>query len=148
MNSVMKTGVLLYLVGLIPGLGLAQLPSSEQNNKLFTLLDPNQTNIRFINEVYDTREHSVLIYSNYYGGAGVSVGEINNDGLQDIYFAGNLVADKLYLNQGNMVFRDITKNAGIKDNGGWSSGVLFGDVNQDGYESSKLPSLPGTMDDS
>ncbi len=133
MRSAMKSGLLL-LVGLILGIGCGQLPSSDQDTRLFTLLDPNQTNIRFNNEVYDTRDHSILIYSNYYGGAGVGVGDINNDGLQDIYFAGNLVGDKLYLNQGNMVFKDITKKAGITDNGGWSSGVLFGDVNQDGLQ--------------
>jgi len=133
MNWVIKSGFLLFLVLLIPGIGWGQMASSDQDKKLFTLLDPNQTNIRFINELYDTRDHSILIYSNYYGGAGVGVGDINNDGLQDIYFAGNLVGDKLYLNQGNMIFKDITTEAGITDNGGWSSGVLFGDINQDGF---------------
>ena len=72
-----------------------------------------------------------MIYSNYYGGAGVGVGDINNDGLPDIYFAGNLVADKLYLNKGDLKFEDITEKAGITDDGGWSSGVVFGDVNGD-----------------
>jgi len=133
MNFVMKTGFLLFLVCLIPNIGQGQPLSSDQETKLFTLLDPNQTNIKFVNEVHDTRDHSILIYANYYGGAGVGVGDINNDGLQDIYFAGNLVGDRLYLNQGNMVFKDITKKAGITDNGGWSSGVLFADVNQDGW---------------
>ncbi len=74
-----------------------------------------------------------MIYSNFYGGSGVAIGDINNDGLQDIYFAGNQVADQLYLNRGGLEFQEMTKKAGIKDNGGWSSGVIMGDVNQDGY---------------
>lgn len=104
-----------------------------QQQTLFTLLSPEQTNIRFNNKLKDTKKHNIMIYSNYYGGAGVGIGDINNDGLPDIYFAGNLVADKLYLNKGNLKFEDITKKAGILDDGGWSSGVIFGDVNQDGF---------------
>lgn len=106
-------------------------PSPKET--LFTLLSPDQTNIHFNNKIQDTREHNILIYSNYYGGAGVGVADINNDGLQDIYFAGNMVPDKLYLNKGNMVFEDITDKTGIEDNGGWSSGVLMEDVNGDGW---------------
>ncbi|MGB5436994.1 MAG: VCBS repeat-containing protein [Maribacter sp.] len=107
---------------------------AQTADKLFTKLDPAQTNIHFNNEVKDTREHNILIYSNFYGGAGVGVGDINNDGLLDLFFAGNQVPDRLYLNKGNMVFEDITDMAGIEDNGGWSSGVLLGDVNNDGFQ--------------
>ena len=108
------------------------LSASGDQDKLFSLLSPKQTHIQFNNKITDTKTHNILIYSNYYGGAGVGVGDLNNDGLQDIYFAGNQVGDQLYLNKGNMVFEDITAKAGITDNGGWSSGVIFGDVNQDG----------------
>ncbi|MDZ7607744.1 MAG: VCBS repeat-containing protein [Cyclobacteriaceae bacterium] len=105
----------------------------QQNGKLFTRLDGSLTNIHFNNVLTDTREASILIYSNFYGGGGVGIGDINNDGLQDVFFAGNQVDDKLYLNKGNMVFEDISEKAGIEKNGGaWSSGVLFGDVNGDG----------------
>ena len=106
----------------------------QNEDKLFTKLNPAQTNIHFNNEVKDTREHNILIYSNFYGGAGVGVGDINNDGLLDVFFAGNQVPDKLYLNKGNLTFEDITDKAGIIDNGGWSSGVLFGDVDNDGFQ--------------
>jgi hypothetical protein len=92
----------------------------------------------------DTKEHNILIYSNYYGGSGVAVGDFNNDGLLDIYFAGNLVADRLYQNLGNLKFKDITEESAIQDNGGWSSGVLVGDVNNDGW--SKLPLHPRSRD--
>mgnify|MGYP001791637052 CR=1 FL=1 len=100
---------------------------------LFTLLNSEETGITFRNDIEDTKEHNILIYSNYYGGGGVGIGDINSDGLLDIYFAGNLVGDRLYLNKGNLEFEDITQQAGIEDNGGWSSGVLFGDVNNDGH---------------
>jgi hypothetical protein len=108
--------------------------SVNAQQKRFTLLPPSHTRVYFNNELKDTRGASIMIYSNFYGGAGVGIGDINNDGLQDIYFAGNQVADKLYLNMGSMVFEDITEKAGILDNGGWSSGVIIGDVNGDGLE--------------
>ncbi len=103
-----------------------------QTQKLFTLLDPSDTEIRFENTVKDTREHNILLYANFYGGAGVGVGDFNNDGLQDIYFAGNMVPDKLYFNQGNLTFEDVTEEAGITNDGGWSTGVTIADVNNDG----------------
>lgn len=126
------TGVLLVLfVGMQGHFGQS---SNDGSEKLFSLLNPRHTKIDFNNKIADKEEHSILLYSNYYGGGGVGIGDINNDGLQDIFFTGNLEEDRLYLNKGNMVFEDITKKAGIEDNGGWSSGVLFGDVNGDGYQ--------------
>ena len=123
------------IVGLLLILFLCTHPihSSDDPKPLFRLLSAKKTGIKFNNKLKDTREHNILIYSNYYGGAGVGIGDINNDGLEDIYFAGNLVPDKLYLNKGDMIFDEITTKAGIEDDGGWSSGVLFGDVNQDGW---------------
>jgi len=127
-----------YLVLLLAFLTIHEVygqsdPNAKSGQPLFTMLDPEHTNITFNNEIVDTRDHNIMIYSNYYGGAGVGVGDINNDGLPDLYFAGNLVGDKLYLNKGNMVFEDITGKAGIHDRGEWSSGVIFGDVNRDGW---------------
>ena len=105
---------------------------------LFTLLPPGQTQVDFINPIVDTKAHNVLIYSNYYGGAGVAVADFNRDGFQDIYLAGNLTGDRLYLHRGeraanSLEFEDITSAAGIADNGGWSSGLAVGDVNNDGW---------------
>ena len=80
---------------------------AQKTTKLFTSLSAEQTNIHFTNQLEDTKNHNILIYSNYYGGAGVGVGDVNNDGLPDVFFAGNLVADKLYLNQGDFSFTDI-----------------------------------------
>ncbi len=132
-NTKMKKSVLILTIYLLTGLSLKQAVAQNED-KLFSKLEPSHTNILFNNEVKDTKEHNILKYSNFYGGAGVGVGDINNDGLLDIFFAGNLVADKLYLNKGDMVFEDITDKSGIMDNGGWSSGVLFGDVNGDGFQ--------------
>ena len=106
---------------------------TQTTPKLFTPLPANQTNIHFNNALKDTKNHNIMIYSNYYGGAGVGVGDLNNDGLSDLFFAGNLVADKLYLNRGDFKFEDVTEATGIMDNGGWSSGVLMADVNGDGW---------------
>ena len=130
----MKTILFIFLVwmGSLSMFESTFLQEGEKE-KLFTLLSPDHTNIYFNNELHETNECNPLLYSNFYGGAGVGIGDINNDGLQDIYFAGNMVADRLYLNRGNMVFEDITEKAGISDNGGWSSGVLMGDVNKDGW---------------
>lgn len=106
---------------------------TAQPQKRFSLLKASHTGIRFNNSIKDTKEKNILRYANFYGGAGVGVGDFNNDGLQDLYFAGNMVPDRLYLNRGNLSFKDITKQAGIQDDGGWSTGVTIADVNNDGY---------------
>lgn len=100
--------------------------------KQFSLLSPAQTGIDFNNKIKDSKESNILLYANFYGGAGVGVGDFNNDGLQDLYFAGNMVPDKLYINKGNLVFEDLTNQYGIIDDGGWSTGVTIADVNNDG----------------
>ena len=104
-----------------------------QNRTLFTLLNSSDTGIDFNNKIKDSKEQNILLYANFYGGAGVGVGDFNNDGLQDLYFAGNMVPDKLYLNQGNLNFKDVTKTSGIINDGGWSTGVTIADVNNDGH---------------
>ncbi len=100
--------------------------------KHFSLLSSSETGIDFINTIKDTREANILLYNNFYGGAGIGTGDFNNDGLQDLYFAGNQVADKLYLNKGNLEFEDVTEQSGILNDGGWSTGVTVADVNNDG----------------
>ncbi len=110
--------------------------SFSQNNKLqqFTLLSPSETQITFNNILKDSNEENILVYKNFYKGGGVAIGDINNDGLQDIYLSGNQVGDKLYLNKGNLKFEDITKSAGILDKGGWSTHVTMIDINNDGLK--------------
>ena len=120
-----------FLTAALSGLqGRAQTPSSQ----LFTLLHSDQTNITFENRLVDTKAHNIFFYENYYSGGDTAIGDFNRDGLADIYFTGNLVGDRLYINQGNFNFKDITLSAGIEDNGAWSSGVVVADVNGDGWD--------------
>ena len=88
--------------------------------------------VDFRNDLHFTEELNPYTYRNFYNGAGVAIGDINNDGLADIYFAGNQVDNKLYLNEGNFHFRDITEKAGVACMGVWSTGVTMVDINADG----------------
>jgi len=89
--------------------------------------------IDFSNNLTFTAELNPYTFRNFFNGGGVAIADINNDGLADIYFSGNQVDNKLYLNQGNLTFKDITKEAGLECSGVWSTGVTFADVNADGW---------------
>ena len=108
--------------------------AEAQETKRFDLIPASQTEVDFVNTLKDSQTENILIYSNFYGGAGVGVIDINNDGLQDLFFAGNLVPNELYLNNGDLKFKKITKKAGIEFDGGWSTGVTVADVNNDGFQ--------------
>lgn len=100
---------------------------------LFTRLDAAATGIDFKNINIDTDTLSIIDYLYYYNGAGVAVGDINNDGLPDIYFTSNTNGNKLYLNKGHFKFEDITTAAGVTGKADWTTGVTMADVNGDGY---------------
>lgn len=104
------------------------------NNKktLFESLPSSETGVDFINKVEENEKYNVLDYMNIYTGAGVAAGDVNNDGLVDLYFSGNEVPGKLYLNKGNLKFEDITQKAGVTTNR-WCTGVSMVDINQDGW---------------
>lgn len=105
----------------------------EQGKTLFSLVDNNHTNIHFTNEVKEDLYFNFLNYPYVYNGGGVAVGDINNDGLDDIYFTSNQNSNKLYLNKGDLKFEDITEKANISDNNGWTTGVTMVDINNDGW---------------
>ena len=90
------------------------------------------TQIEFINQLEYTQDFNPYTYRNFYNGAGVALGDINNDGLLDVYFTGNLNDNKLFLNKGNWQFEDITSRAGVACAGVWSTGATFADINGDG----------------
>lgn len=99
---------------------------------LFTNIT-KESGIHFRNDLTSTDQLNPYTYRNFYNGAGVAIGDINNDGLQDIYFAGNQVDNKLYLNEGDLSFKDISDQAGVACSGVWSTGVTFVDINADGF---------------
>ena len=110
------------------------LGCSDKNEKpLFNEQPAKETGIDFQNTVIEDAENNVLNYPYYYNGGGVAIGDINNDGLADIYFSGNMVPNRLYLNKGNFEFEDITQQAGVAVPEGWKTGVTMADVNQDGW---------------
>ena len=104
----------------------------EQEDTLFTLLSPEESGIDFVNAVENQKNFNIFKYRNFYNGGGVAIGDINNDGLPDIYLTGNMQPNKLYLNKGNLQFEDISKSAGIEGNKPWSTGVTMADINADG----------------
>ena len=106
---------------------------TEGDRTLFSLLKSNATGIDFKNEVTENLYFNFLNYPYIYNGGGVAVGDINNDGLEDIYFTSNQQSNKLYLNKGKFKFKDITESAGVIDVDGWSTGVTMIDVNNDGW---------------
>jgi len=99
---------------------------------LFKLLSPEATHIGFNNTLTEGANTNVLLYEYFYNGGGVSVGDLNGDGLPDIYFTGNMTPNKLYLNKGNMLFQDITTEDIAGRPGPWKTGVAMADVNGDG----------------
>jgi enediyne biosynthesis protein E4 len=125
------------LVVIVPILNLASSCKSGHSDlseaPLFSLLDEKQTHIDFINNLEYTEEYNTYTYRNFYNGAGVGLGDFNNDGLPDIYFCGNQAGNRLYINKGNFVFEDITEKAGVACVGSWSTGVTIADINGDGW---------------
>ena len=108
---------------------LSCTPSAD---KMFTLMPSSVTGINFINPLQETEQFNVLNYGYLYNGGGVAIGDINNDGLSDIYFTGNMVGSRLYLNQGNFKFKEIAQRAGVFAEGLWNTGTTMADVNGDG----------------
>jgi enediyne biosynthesis protein E4 len=104
----------------------------NESNTLFTSLDKNSTGINFQNTFFDDGPLNVANYIYFYNGGGVAVGDINNDGLPDLLFTGNMVRNRLFLNKGNFQFEDITNRSGVAEKQGWCTGATMVDINNDG----------------
>ena len=117
-------------------IGLASLlfiSCSKNENKLFEKLSAEESNVKFNNQLDESKNISILDYLYYYNGGGVALGDINNDGLVDIYFTSNQGKNKLYLNKGGNKFDDISVKAGVEGESDWKTGSIMADVNGDGY---------------
>ena len=107
--------------------------NKDKELKLFTELSSDDTGIKFKNLVRETEKFNVLTYGYFHQGGGVAIGDVNNDSLPDVYFTGNMVASKLYINKGNWEFEDIAEKAGVRAEGLWNTGTTMADVNGDGW---------------
>ena len=101
--------------------------------QLFTDLKPEQTGVDFANDLSFNKDFNIYTYRNFYNGGGVAIGDVNNDGLEDIYFSANMLPNRLYLNRGDFKFEDVTEKAGVAGTRAWATGVAMADVNGDGW---------------
>lgn len=106
---------------------------TSSSDVLFEILSPKETGIHFENTLYESDTFNALFYEYFYNGAGLAIADVNNDGLSDIFFGGNMEKSRLYLNTGNLKFEDITEQSGINTSNHWITGVSITDLNQDGW---------------
>ena len=122
-----------HLSKIVVGLFVLFSVQGWSQQPLFTALSPTTTHISFANNLTETANNNVILYQYLYNGGGVAAGDVNNDGLCDLFFTGNMVPDQLYLNKGNLTFENISEKASILEPTGWSTGVTMADVNADGW---------------
>ncbi len=128
-----RLSYLIYLIILLQLLAACGNNENQPGNLLFKSHKASGAGIDFINTLEYTEELNPYTFRSFYNGGGVGLGDFNNDGLLDIFFTGNLVSNKLYFNNGNFTFKDITKSSGLGTEGVWTTGVSVVDINGDGY---------------
>lgn len=131
-NKAFLKGKLLTAFGVIILLSACQKESSTADSTMITL-SPAETGIDFSNTLTETDQANIIEYLYYYNGGGVAIGDIDNDGLEDVFFTANQGPDQLYLNKGKLHFVDISQDANLLQDDTWSSGVAMADLNNDGY---------------
>jgi hypothetical protein len=119
---------LIFFLSIYVLLGCREKPSGPT---LFSVVDNSQ--VTFTNTLAETRNDNVFTYRNFYNGGGVASGDLNNDGLPELFFTANQSSNKLFVNKGHLQFEDITEKAGFSYHGEWSTGVVFVDINADGW---------------
>src|SRR6266705_3979899 len=124
--------MLRLLIALSVSVTLLDACHRPRERPLFTRLDPAHTGVSFANTISTNDSVNMQSEIFIYNGAGVAVGDIDNDGLPDLFFTGNMVSSRLYLNKGDMRFEDITERAGVKTDR-WATGATMVDINNDGY---------------
>ncbi|MCK5368694.1 MAG: VCBS repeat-containing protein, partial [Cyclobacteriaceae bacterium] len=107
------------------------LSSCTEEDTLFRKLEPGHTGITFSNRITESEKYNIMAFEYIYNGGGVALADFNNDGLQDLFFSGNMVDNQMYLNQGEWSFREVSREAGIAGTDRWSSGVAVVDINND-----------------
>ncbi|MBW3466489.1 VCBS repeat-containing protein [Arthrospiribacter ruber] len=118
---------ILLFAGVIP---FGEIPANK--SAYFESISSRKSGVSFNNKLTEDKSNNILTYEYFYNGGGVAVGDFNNDGLEDIFFTGNMTENKLYLNLGDFKFRDITKSAGVGGKKSWTTGVSVVDINGDG----------------
>src|SRR5688572_19824723 len=110
---------------------LASCKEKHAEKTMFQRMD--NTGIRFENNIRNTKDFNIFSYRNFYNGGGVAIGDLNNDGLADVFFTSNMGSNTLYLNKGNWQFEDVTAKSGLVSTGKWGTGVVLVDINADGW---------------
>jgi hypothetical protein len=111
---------------------LSQVTIGQDFTSRYEAVSSKKTNVKFKNQLVEDAKNNILRYEYFYNGGGVAVGDLDNDGLDDIFFTGNMTANKLYRNLGGLKFEDVTKSAGVAGKSTWTTGVSMADVNGDG----------------
>src|SRR5580704_5655634 len=123
------TGLLFFCIIFLPACNSS---SNKNEPALFEILEQSKTGLNFSNTLTPTQQFNVFKYMYFYNGGGVGAGDFNNDGKIDVFFASNQGDNKLFLNEGNLHFKDVTAEAKIPEDGGWSTGISVIDINNDG----------------